>query len=97
MNNLPRLIGKAPSELTYQEFKDKLISERARIRRGLDYFREVKYAPKKKKTKAKKISDQLAAAGLTPKQFLAGIKLLEQQAKGKALETKPSTPPKGTS
>lgn len=80
MNILPTVIGKAPSELSLEEFKLKLTSERERVRRGLDWFREIRFKPKGKPTSAASgLNKLLKASGLTQAEMLKGIELLKQQ------------------
>lgn len=82
MDQLPSVIGLAPSELSIGDFKRKLTKERERVRRGLDFFKNQVMSKGKKK---KKVSDQrkLAAlfkeANLSPQEFLKGIEKLKQQ------------------
>ena len=81
MNNLPTIIGLAPSELSFEDFKGKLQNERERVRRGLEYFRAVKFKPKGKKAPALGLTKLLKEAGLNQAQMLKGIELLRQQRK----------------
>ncbi len=83
MNNLPTIIGLAPSELTFEQFRSKLQDERERIRRGLEYFRTVRMRPKGQKTSAVGISKLMKEAGLSHAQLLKGIELLKQQKEKK--------------
>ena len=78
MDTLPTIIGKAPSELSMDEFKAKLTLERERVRRGLDWFREVKFKPKKKKG-APGLGKLMKEAGLSHAEVLKGIELLKQK------------------
>lgn len=89
MNNLVRIIGKAPTELSYEELRTKLLVERQRVRRGFDYFRNVIARKKGKRGGSKKASsgsNQLTSAfqelGLSPAQVLKGLELLKAQKKG---------------
>lgn len=79
MNNLPIIIGSAPSELSFEVFRDKLQDERERVRRGLEYFRAVKFKPKGKKASAVGLTKMLKEAGLNQAQMLKGIELLKKQ------------------
>jgi len=79
MDNLPSIIGPAPSELTLETFKLKLIMERERVRRGLEYFRLVKMKPKGRKASAPALTKLLKESGLTQAQLLKGIELLRKQ------------------
>jgi len=80
MNILPTVIGPAPSELSFEDFKLKLTSERERVRRGLDWFREIRFKPKTKKSAAAGLSKLMKESGLTHTEMLKGIELLKQQA-----------------
>lgn len=83
MNILSTVIGKAPSEMSLEEFKLKLTSERERVRRGLEWFREIRFKPKGKKASASSgLNKLLKESGLTQAQILKGIELLNQQALG---------------
>jgi hypothetical protein len=81
MNILPTVIGPAPSEMSFEELKLKLTSERERVRRGLDWFREMRFKPKGKKASAvSSLNKIMKESGLTQAQMLKGIELLKQQA-----------------
>lgn len=83
MDKLARIIGQAPSEMPLTELRTKLLDERERVRRGLDYFKNVTLrkgkGKKKKATKSTQLTALMKEAGLTPAQFLKGIELLKQQ------------------
>lgn len=80
MDKLVKIIGKAPTEMTYEELRAKLLAERERVRRGLDYFKNVTLQKGKKKvSKAVKLNTLMKEAGLSPQQFLKGIELLKKQ------------------
>ena len=79
MNNLPNIIGLAPSEMSFELFKLKLTGERERVRRGLEYFRLVKMRPKGRKAAAPALTKLLKESGLTQIQLLKGIELLRKQ------------------
>lgn len=82
MDKLVRIIGEAPSEMPLEELRIKLLNERERVRRGLDYFKNVtlrKGKGRKKAAKSTQLNALMAEAGLTPAQFLKGIELLKQQ------------------
>jgi len=84
MDTLPTVIGPAPSEMSLSDFKDKLLSERERIRKGLEWFRTAKMKPKgKAKQKALGINKMLRDSGLTKAQLLKGFELLTKDKKGK--------------
>ena len=72
MNNLPRVIGKAPSELSPVEFRKRLTRERDRARREIELF-QTNIPPKKKAKAAKAIRKELdklmKAKGLTPEKL----------------------------
>lgn len=73
MHNLMRVIGKAPSEMTFEELQAKLSTERDRIRTEIENFRSGKIkarggrknTPKKTKHK-KKLVDAAKVLGLSP-------------------------------
>ena len=79
MDNLVSVIGKAPSELTFEEFKGRLQDERERVRRGLEYFRLVKMKPKGRKASAPALTKLLKESGLSHTEMLKGIELLRKQ------------------
>lgn len=81
MDHLVKIIGLAPSELTLEDFKKKLVLERDRIRKGLEYFRNVTLQ-KRGRAKAKpktKLNALLAETGLTAKQMLKAIELMKKE------------------
>jgi len=85
MNNLPKIIGKAPSEMTLLEVRTKLLAERERVRRGLSYMRTVKKSSRGKgrgkASQATKLNVLMKETGLSPQQLLKGLELLKVQAK----------------
>lgn len=84
MDTLPTVIGPAPSEMTVAEFKTKLLGERERTRRGLEWFRKAKFKPKTKaKQSALSINKMMKDAGLNKAQLLKGFELLKQMKKDK--------------
>ena len=80
MDNLPTVIGKAPSEMTLGEFKAKLSAERDRVRRGLEHWKNVVFSKGKgkKASQATKLSALLAEAGLSPQDMVKGIAMLKK-------------------
>ena len=81
MDQLPRIIGLAPSELPLGEFKTKLLLERERIRRGLEFFKNVTLRGKGKKAKkispTKKLKALVAETGLSPEKIVKAIELIK--------------------
>lgn len=81
MNNLPRVIGLSPSELSPPAFMEKLRGERERIIREIQAFRARGGVRKKgKKTQAKpksfskEVQTLLKKGGLTPEDLVRKIK-----------------------
>ena len=80
MNNLPRVIGLAPSELSPPAFVERLQRERERIIREIQAFRTRGGTKKKGKvqTKPKSFSKEVQAllkkGGLTPEDLVRKIK-----------------------
>uniref|UniRef100_A0A6M3L0P2 Uncharacterized protein n=1 Tax=viral metagenome TaxID=1070528 RepID=A0A6M3L0P2_9ZZZZ len=62
MNNLPRIIGPAPSELTFEQFCERLSHERDRVRKAIELFRSsVGLSSQTKKPSKTSLNKQLAA------------------------------------
>jgi len=80
MDNLPSVIGKAPSEMSLGEFKAKLSIERERVRRGLTFWKDNIRRKKggKKASPGTKLSAILAEAGLSPSEMVKGIEMLRK-------------------
>lgn len=85
MNKLTRIIGLAPSELTREALKEKLLQERERIRRSFKPHTTTK-AKITKTTSVKGISTILQEAGLTPAQLIKGLALLKKEKEGGSCE-----------
>ena len=84
MDTLPTVIGPAPSEMSSAEFKNKLLTERERVRRGLEWFRKAKFKPKTKaKQQTLSINKMMKDAGVNKAQLLKGFELLKQIKKDK--------------
>lgn len=87
MDKLPYVIGPAPSELPLGEFKTKLSLERERIRRGLEFFKNVtlqkgaKGSKRGKVSPTKKLKALVAETGLSPKEIIKAIELMKKEAK----------------
>jgi len=80
MDKLRLIIGAAPTEMTLDDLRVKLLEERERVRKGLDFFKNFSQRKgKKKATKATKLDALMKEAGISPAQFLKGIELLKQQ------------------
>lgn len=101
MDNLPKLIGPAPSELSLKDFKTKLTLERDRVRRGLNYFKTIVLGRRgrggkpRKASKATQLTALLKEAGLSPQDMLKGIeKLKEMEKEERKTRLSPLTPPK---
>lgn len=81
MNNLPRVIDLAPSELPPQAFMERLRRERERIIREIQAFRarggapkKGKKAPPKPKSFGREVQALLKKGGLTPEDLVRKIK-----------------------
>lgn len=81
MNRLPSVIGLAPSELSFEAFKEKLTGERNRVRESLEEFRQRRRSPGggRKPRKPKGIAAVLKASGLSPGDFLKGLEQLKKE------------------
>jgi len=79
MDNLVRVIGKAPSEMPYDLLLERLREERERVRRNLIFLKNNPSGKvKKAKGRTKKdITAALEAAGLTEEEFMKGLALLK--------------------
>jgi hypothetical protein len=87
MNNLPSIIGPAPSELSLEALRQKLTTERDRVRRALQFFQSSKHKPSKSLPRGgslnkttKGITLAMQEAGLSPAEILKGIALLKKEA-----------------
>ena len=89
MNRLSSVIGPAPSEFSYEAFKEKLVGERNRVRESLEEFRNRKKKPSPA-AKAKGIAASLKKAGLSPADFLKGLEMLQRSC-----QTTKSAKPEG--
>jgi hypothetical protein len=94
MDKLPQIIGLAPSELSLGDFKVKLSKERDRVRRCLEYFKNVtlRQRGRKKAKPTTKLKALVAETGLTPKQIVKAIELMKAEAKEALPQDKPITP-----
>ena len=85
MDNLPRVIGKAPSELSPLEFRDRLKGERDRVRREIELFQR-KNVPKSQVAKAAKaarsaLDTVLKEKNITPERLQEMIRAHSQGKK----------------
>jgi hypothetical protein len=76
MDNLAKIIGPCPCEMTDEELRLKLTVERSRVREAIERFRTqpLKRAPKPKGLTQKKLMTQLAEAGVSIEEFNAVLK-----------------------
>lgn len=83
MDKLVHIVGKAPSELTLDELRERLTEERSRVRLGLSYFRQYTLrrsgTKTRKPTQTTKLKVLMEETGLSPKQLLKAIEILKQQ------------------
>uniref|UniRef100_A0A6M3JQF7 Uncharacterized protein n=1 Tax=viral metagenome TaxID=1070528 RepID=A0A6M3JQF7_9ZZZZ len=90
MKRLITIIGPAPSEITLEDFEEKLAFRRRDVARDLEVFRGKAKPPKGKKPMVsdedKEIRKELAKAlkelGMTPEEFLEAKRELDMEAKG---------------
>lgn len=77
--------GLSPSEVPREELLRRLSSERDRVRKTLQWFRESKWAPKPKKKKGgkpvSKTATKMRKAGVTVDQLEAALAAIEQEIK----------------
>ena len=83
MNRLPSVIGPAPSELSFESFREKLSHERDRVRESLEEFRLRGRRPKGRKPPKSSITATLKATGLSKEEFLKGLELLQKMEREK--------------
>lgn len=83
MNRLPSVIGPAPSELSFEIFKEKLSEERNRVRESLEEFRQRRTKSGRKPAKPKGVLASLKKAGLSKEEFLKGLELLKKEEEKK--------------
>ena len=92
MNRLPSVIGLAPSELSFEAFKEKLSGERNRVRESLEEFRSRRFGSRGRSARPRKpkgIAAVLKASGLSPNDFLKGLEQLKKmERKEKDEDTK---------
>jgi len=84
MKNLIRVIGPAPSELSLEDFKERLEKERDRVRKEIALY-QMKHLPSGKKRRVagkskvvKEVGDLLQDAGLTPEDLQ---KMIQEKVK----------------
>jgi len=79
MDRLPSVIGLAPSELSFEAFREKLSRERNRVRESLEEFRQRGRRPRgRRPPKVGNITATLKAMGLSKEEFLKGLELLSK-------------------
>lgn len=93
MNNLPRVIGKAPSELPPELFRRLLSQERERVRQEIEFFQR-KNIPKTKAAKAVRssLSELLEKKGISPEQLQEMIRRKVQSARKEVTQAVTSIP-----
>lgn len=81
MNNLSRILGPAPSELSHEELLSKLTTERNRVREAFTRFREAPMRKASKAAKKKTTRTLIKNSGFSVEELLAMIEE-EKNAKG---------------
>jgi len=79
VKNLIKIIGLSPSELTPEDFLEKLRAERSRARNAIVSYLESSKTTKSRGITKTALSKALAEAGVTPEQFKL---LLKESANG---------------